>query len=120
MRSQETVDFQSLLLTHKGYDTKTVWPPEFVGLVFGLFKCRCYQRSNDISFLVVDLSVPCRAWDVISKDVRFQPNAARISQWFNVTVVRKLVAELNYFGDAAEVLNQPDRFAEGLAGQIVD
>ena len=55
-----------------------------------------------------------------SKDMRPQSDVTRIAQGFDVTVVGKLVAELDDLGDTTKVLNQPDRFAEGLAGQIVD
>src|SRR6266478_538107 len=120
MQSQEAIDFQSLFLAHKGHDTKTGWPSELVDLVVGVFKCRAYERSNDLGLRVVDFSIPGGAGDVIGNEVRSQPHAARISQRFNVTDVRELVAELNDFGATAKVLNQPNGLPERLASQVVD
>ena len=116
MHPQKAVDFQGLLFSHKRHHAKTGRQSELVGLVFGLLKCRCDERSNDSGFLTVDLPVACGAGNVMGKDVRSQPNAARISQRLNVTVVRKLIAELDDFANAAKVLDQPDRFTKGLAG----
>jgi hypothetical protein len=114
--SQEAVDLQSLLLAYKGNDANAGWGSELVGLVLCLFKCCCDERRNDSGFLAVDLSVPGRADDGVGKNVRPQSNVARIAQRFDVTIVRKLIAELDDFANAAKVLDLPNRFTKGLTG----
>src|SRR5258707_8192256 len=119
VRSQKAIDLQSLLLSHKRHHAKTGRLSELVGLIFGLLECRRDERSNDSGFLAVDLSVACRAGDVIGNEVWSQPNAARISQRLNVTGGRKLVSELNNTGDAPKMPNQPDGFDQGFSCQIL-
>ena len=55
----------------------------------------------------------------MSDQVRIDLTRGRLAQGKDLAAVAELVAELDDLGDTAEVLDQPDNAAEGLAGQIV-